>query len=161
MNTRRQETSTWWEATVPHSGVSQNTSIGNAYAVLSNPEKRRQYEQCGDVAAADNAPQQTTGHPHHSYHRNFTKDFEADISPEELFNTFFGGKFPKGNIHMYSNRGATYSHMYQQRKRRPNERRGAEAEEDQSQVGGVFISSAGGCSQSSFHSSVHLLQFLL
>ncbi|KAL4659855.1 hypothetical protein GN956_G1042 [Arapaima gigas] len=108
-------------------------AIGNAYAVLSNPEKRRQYEQCGDVAAADNAPQQTTGHPHHSYHRNFTKDFEADISPEELFNTFFGGKFPKGNIHMYSNRGATYSHMYQQRKRRPNERRGAEAEEDQSQ----------------------------
>uniref|UniRef100_A0A8C9S7B7 DnaJ (Hsp40) homolog, subfamily C, member 18 n=2 Tax=Scleropages formosus TaxID=113540 RepID=A0A8C9S7B7_SCLFO len=108
-------------------------AIGNAYAVLSNPEKRRQYDQCGDVAPADSASQTATGHPRRSYHRNFTMDFEADISPEELFNTFFGGKFPTGNIHVYTNRGAAYSHFYQPRRRRQNERRGVEVEEDRSQ----------------------------
>ncbi|KAJ8348832.1 hypothetical protein SKAU_G00274210 [Synaphobranchus kaupii] len=65
---------------------------------------------------------------HGGHHRNFYRDFEADISPEELFNAFFGGRFPTGNIHVYSNRGATYAHYYQPRRRRMNERR--EEEED-------------------------------
>lgn len=55
------------------------SAIGNAYAVLSNPEKRRQYDQYGEERS------------HPSRHR---RDFEADISPEDLFNMFFGGGFP-------------------------------------------------------------------
>uniref|UniRef100_A0A3Q3B548 DnaJ heat shock protein family (Hsp40) member B12a n=1 Tax=Kryptolebias marmoratus TaxID=37003 RepID=A0A3Q3B548_KRYMA len=56
-------------------------AIGNAYAVLSNAEKRRQYDQYGEERT------------HPSRHRHH-HDFEADISPEDLFNMFFGGGFP-------------------------------------------------------------------
>ncbi|XP_051902736.1 dnaJ homolog subfamily C member 18 [Hippocampus zosterae] len=105
-------------------------AIGNAYAVLSNPEKKRQYDQYGDQSAAESAPQHTT---HHRHYRNFHRDFEADISPEELFNIFFGGRFPTGNIHVYTNQGASYSQFYQPRRRRAYERRKDVAEEKPSQ----------------------------
>ncbi|XP_061660386.1 dnaJ homolog subfamily C member 18 isoform X4 [Syngnathoides biaculeatus] len=106
-------------------------AIGNAYAVLSNPEKRQQYDQYGDQSpAAESASQPTT---HHRHYRNFHRDFEADISPEELFNIFFGGRFPTGNVHVYTNQGASYSQFYQPRRRRPYERREDVAEDNPSQ----------------------------
>ncbi|KAA0720199.1 DnaJ -like protein subfamily C member 18 [Triplophysa tibetana] len=109
-------------------------AIGNAYAVLSNPEKRQQYDQYGDQSPADTSSQ-NSAQPRHTYahHRNFTRDFEADISPEELFNIFFGGRFPTGNIHVYTNRGASYANYYQPRRRRTFERRDEEVEESRSQ----------------------------
>ncbi|XP_046899180.1 dnaJ homolog subfamily C member 18 [Hypomesus transpacificus] len=105
-------------------------AIGNAYAVLSNPEKRLQYDQYGEQAPSDGPP---GAHARHAPHRSFNRDFEADISPEELFNIFFGGRFPTGNIHVYTNQGATYSNFYQPRRRRPYERREEEVEENRSQ----------------------------
>ena len=39
-----------------------------------------------------------------------------------------------GNIHVYTNQGATYSNFYQPRRRRPYERREEEVEENRSQV---------------------------
>ncbi|XP_037124920.1 dnaJ homolog subfamily C member 18 isoform X2 [Syngnathus acus] len=105
-------------------------AIGNAYAVLSNPDKRQQYDQYGDQSTAESAPQHTT---HHRHHRNFHRDFEADISPEELFNIFFGGRFPTGNIHVYTNQGASYSEFYKPRRRRTYERREDVAEDNPSQ----------------------------
>ncbi|KAG8008584.1 DnaJ-like protein subfamily B member 14 [Nibea albiflora] len=107
-------------------------AIGNAYAVLSNPEKRQQYDQYGDQSASVNTPQQSS-HSRHGYHRSFHRDFEADISPEELFNIFFGGRFPTGNIHVYTPQGASYSQFYQPRRRRAYERREEVVEENQSQ----------------------------
>ncbi|XP_051955532.1 dnaJ homolog subfamily C member 18-like isoform X1 [Xyrauchen texanus] len=109
-------------------------AIGNAYAVLSNPEKRLQYDQCGDQAAADTSSH-PSAQPRHAYghYRSFNQDFDADISPEELFNLFFGGRFPTGNIHVYTNRGASYAHYYQPRRRRTYERREEEVEESHSQ----------------------------
>ncbi|XP_041657061.1 dnaJ homolog subfamily C member 18 [Cheilinus undulatus] len=107
-------------------------AIGNAYAVLSNPEKRQQYDQYGDQSAPCSAPQHSS-HSRHGYHRNFHRDFEADISPEELFNIFFGGRFPTGNIHVYTNQGASYSQFYQPRRRRAYERREEVVEDNQSQ----------------------------
>ncbi|KAM4619716.1 dnaJ homolog subfamily C member 18 [Polymixia lowei] len=107
-------------------------AIGNAYAVLSNPEKRQQYDQYGEQPSTSAAHQ----HPaqgHHGHYRSFNRDFEADISPEELFNIFFGGRFPTGNIHVYTNRGASYSQFYQPRRRRTYERREEEPEENRSQ----------------------------
>ncbi|XP_067285572.1 dnaJ homolog subfamily B member 12b [Pseudorasbora parva] len=65
-------------------------AIGNAYAVLSNVEKRRQYDQFGEERSR-------------SSQNNNNTQFEADISPEDLFNMFFGGGFPSSNVHMYSN----------------------------------------------------------
>lgn len=89
------------------------TAIGNAYAVLSNPEKRQQYDQYGDQSASS-APQQST-HSRHGHYRSFHRDFEADISPEELFNIFFGGRFPTGMsqlseylFHLLKNRDIIY-----------------------------------------------------
>ncbi|CAG00541.1 unnamed protein product, partial [Tetraodon nigroviridis] len=108
------------------------TAIGNAYAVLSNPEKRQQYDQYGDQPAAFSAPEHSSrSRPAH--YRTFHRDFEADISPEELFNIFFGGRFPTGNIHVYTNQGASYSQFYQPRRRRAYERREEVVEENRSQ----------------------------
>ncbi|KAM9331559.1 dnaJ homolog subfamily B member 14 [Gastrophryne carolinensis] len=76
--------------------------IGNAYAVLSNPEKRKQYDLSG---SEDHV---------HTNHRNggfdYHRGFEADITPEDLFNMFFGGGFPSANVRTYSNGRTTYSH---------------------------------------------------
>lgn len=58
------------------------TAIGNAYAVLSNANKRRQYDQCGDERT----------NPSRQGPEN--ENFEPDISPEDLFNMFFGGGYP-------------------------------------------------------------------
>lgn len=79
--------------------VAHCAAIGNAYAVLSNPEKRQQYDQYGDQSPADTSSHNSAQSRHaYTHHRNFTRDFEADISPEELFNIFFGGRFPTGLI---------------------------------------------------------------
>ncbi|GAB5570609.1 dnaJ homolog subfamily B member 12 isoform X1 [Prionailurus iriomotensis] len=65
--------------------------IGNAYAVLSNPEKRKQYDLTGNEEQACN---------HQNNGRfNFHRGCEADITPEDLFNIFFGGGFPSACIH--------------------------------------------------------------
>ncbi|KAM9364581.1 dnaJ homolog subfamily B member 12a isoform 1-T1 [Pholidichthys leucotaenia] len=79
-------------------------AIGNAYAVLSNAEKRRQYDQYGE---------QRTQPGRHRHHR----DFEADISPEDLFNMFFGGGFPASNVHVYRNGRMHFAHHNRQERR--------------------------------------------
>ncbi|XP_073729450.1 dnaJ homolog subfamily B member 12a [Misgurnus anguillicaudatus] len=86
-------------------------AIGNAYAVLSNTEKRRQYDVYGEEKAN---PSQ-----HRTYHRNF----EADISPEDLFNMFFGGGFPTSNVHVYSNGRMRFAHQHRH-ERREHQREG-------------------------------------
>ncbi|XP_062867870.1 dnaJ homolog subfamily C member 18 [Trichomycterus rosablanca] len=109
-------------------------AIGNAYAVLSNSEKRQQYDQYGEQGATETASHSSAQPRYtHAYHRTFHRDFEPDISPEELFNIFFGGRFPTGNIHVYTNRGASYSQFYQPRRRRAFERREEEVQENRSQ----------------------------
>ncbi|XP_067409817.1 dnaJ homolog subfamily B member 14 isoform X2 [Emydura macquarii macquarii] len=81
--------------------------IGNAYAVLSNPEKRKQYDLTGSEEQACNLP----GNGRFNFHRGC----EADITPEDLFNMFFGGAFPSGSVHSFSNGRAGYSHPNQHR----------------------------------------------
>ncbi|KAM3862988.1 dnaJ homolog subfamily B member 12a [Diretmus argenteus] len=86
-------------------------AIGNAYAVLSNTEKRRQYDQYGEERS------------HPSRHRNQRHDFEADISPEDLFNMFFGGGFPSSNVHVYRN-GRMHFGQQNRQERREQQRDG-------------------------------------
>ncbi|KYO39207.1 dnaJ-like protein subfamily C member 18 [Alligator mississippiensis] len=83
-------------------------AIGNAFAVLSNPEKRLRYDQFGN--------DEETFSTAHAKHYNYYREFEADITPEEIFNMFFGGHFPTGNIHMFSN-VTTDAHYYPRRHR--------------------------------------------
>jgi len=55
--------------------------IGVAYAVLSDGDKRASYDNFGDEDAADAQPQR----------RRYTyAQYEDDISPEDIFNMFFG-----------------------------------------------------------------------
>ncbi len=61
--------------------------IGNAYAVLSNPDKKRQY----DVSGGED-PNSPSNNAHGGF--DFHRGFESDITPEDLFNMFFGGGFP-------------------------------------------------------------------
>lgn len=82
-------------------------AIGNAYAVLSNPEKRKQYDQFGEEKV----------NPSRHGHSDFHRGFEADISPEDLFNMFFGGGFPTSNVHVYSNGRMRYTHAQRQDRR--------------------------------------------
>lgn len=63
-------------------------AIGNAFAVLSNPEKRLRYDEFGT-----DQEHVSTGQ---ARHYNYYTEFEADITPEEIFNVFFGGHFPTG-----------------------------------------------------------------
>jgi len=56
------------------------SAIGNAFATLSDKEKRRRYDLYGE----EEARQPSRSHSHHN-------GFEAEVSPEELFNMFFGG----------------------------------------------------------------------
>ncbi|KAM4709276.1 dnaJ homolog subfamily B member 14 [Discoglossus pictus] len=80
--------------------------IGNAYAVLSNPEKRRQYDLTGSEEHVHN------NHSNGGF--DFHRGFEADITPEDLFNMFFGGGFPSGSVHSFSNGRTRYSHHQHQ-----------------------------------------------
>ncbi|XP_034040866.1 dnaJ homolog subfamily B member 12a [Thalassophryne amazonica] len=79
-------------------------AIGNAYAVLSNTDKRRQYDQYGEERSQPNR------HRHH-------REFEADISPEDLFNMFFGGGFPSSNVHVYRNGRMHFAQQNRQERR--------------------------------------------
>nr|XP_017196578.1 dnaJ homolog subfamily C member 18 isoform X1 [Oryctolagus cuniculus] len=100
-------------------------AIGNAFAVLSNPDKRLRYDEYGDEQVTFTAPRAR------SY--NYYRDFEADITPEELFNIFFGGHFPTGNIHMFSN-VTDDTHYYRRRHRRERTQTQKEEEEEKPQT---------------------------
>ncbi|XP_023370404.1 dnaJ homolog subfamily C member 18 [Otolemur garnettii] len=100
-------------------------AIGNAFAVLSNPDKRLRYDEYGDEQATVTAPR---ARPY-----NYYRDFEADITPEELFNVFFGGHFPTGNIHMFSN-VTDDTRYYRRRHRHERTQTRKEEEEDKPQT---------------------------
>ncbi|KAJ8675353.1 hypothetical protein QAD02_011139 [Eretmocerus hayati] len=68
-------------------------AIGNAVAVLTDVEKRKQYDLYGSDEDRISSSRQT--HTHY----NYTRGFEADITAEELFNMFFGG-FPQQEFYM-------------------------------------------------------------
>lgn len=63
--------------------------IGNAFTILSDQSKRRQYDLHGHESVTNN------------HRRHYHEEFESDISPEEVFNMFFGGGFPSGNVYSY------------------------------------------------------------
>ncbi|XP_068593072.1 dnaJ homolog subfamily B member 12b [Cebidichthys violaceus] len=83
-------------------------AIGNAYSLLSNASKRQQYDQYGEERR------------HPSRHGPDDGTFEPDISPEDLFNMFFGGGYPSSNANVYTNGRM----RYQRRERRERQRDG-------------------------------------
>jgi len=73
-------------------------AIGNAYAVLSNPDKKRQYDLYGDEAESSGR-----GHHRNRGHHEYedpSYGFQGDMTAEEIFNMFFGGGMPGGNVYV-------------------------------------------------------------
>ena len=87
-------------------------AIGNAFAVLSNAEKRRQYDVYG--ADADlNRPSSTARRRHYhsdQFEHDFSRGFESEMTAEELFNLFFGGGFGQGANVYHFNGGRVHAH---------------------------------------------------
>ncbi|XP_076318094.1 dnaJ homolog subfamily B member 12-like isoform X1 [Tachypleus tridentatus] len=96
-------------------------AIGNSFAVLSDPEKRKQYDLYGsEEVRARRRQNQSFQDGYYDYNRGF----EADMSAEELFNMFFGGGFPSGNV--YVRRGNRW-HNYRQQSEAQNDQSGYNA----------------------------------
>ncbi|KAF6024384.1 DNAJB12 [Bugula neritina] len=92
-------------------------SIGNAYAILSDSSKRKQYDLYGEEDV-HRPSSNRNGHHRHSH------SFEADISPEDLFNMFFSG-----SAFTYTSRQAERSRRHPHsafHHRRDRERQGSE-----------------------------------
>lgn len=71
-------------------------AIGNAVAILTDVEKRKQYDMYGpEEEISHNVP----GRQNHA-HYNYTRGFETDITAEELFSMFFGGGFQQQEFYM-------------------------------------------------------------
>ncbi|OAD59381.1 DnaJ like protein subfamily B member 12 [Eufriesea mexicana] len=70
-------------------------AIGNAVAILTDVEKRKQYDMYGPE---EERMQSAQTHQNHSH--NYTRGFETDITAEELFSMFFGGGFPQQEFYM-------------------------------------------------------------
>lgn len=75
-------------------------AIGNAFGVLSDVEKRKQYDVYGPIEEQQSRRHSHRGGRHHDYSRG---GFEADVSAEELFNMFFGGSFGGPNVYVRRN----------------------------------------------------------
>ncbi|XP_043276737.1 dnaJ homolog subfamily B member 12 [Venturia canescens] len=78
-------------------------AIGNAVAVLTDVEKRKQYDLYGSEEERMQSAHSRQTHPHY----NYTRGFEADITADELFNMFFGGGFPQQEF--YVRRGGRWT----------------------------------------------------
>lgn len=68
----------------------RRAEVSKAFQTLSDAEKRAHYDQFGDE---EEAPARQFRRQHHG-HGGFTHVYADELSPEDLFNMFFGGAFP-------------------------------------------------------------------
>merc|ERR1719210_783476 len=116
-------------------------AIGNAYAVLSDAEKKRQY----DLYGAEEPVRSRRSHQHGFYeYDDPSHGFQADMTAEEIFNMFFGGGMPGSSV--YVRRGGRW------------QRRGAEQQEEH---GGHHHHSAHYDNTSNFSAIFQLMPILL
>jgi len=80
-------------------------AIGNAYAVLSNTEKKRQYDLYGDEDATPSRSQQRRDGFYE--YEDPSHGFQGDMTAEEIFNMFFGGGMPGSSV--YVRRGGRWT----------------------------------------------------
>ena len=73
-------------------------AIGNAYAVLSDADKKRQYDLYGD----EEPVRSRRSHHHHGFYEydDPSHGFQADMTAEEIFNMFFGGGMPGSSVYV-------------------------------------------------------------
>ncbi|XP_064551251.1 dnaJ homolog subfamily B member 12 [Drosophila montana] len=78
-------------------------TLSNAAGVLTDVEKRKNYDLYG-INESQSGHGNRAGHHGHGQHYNDYGGFQADISPEELFNMFFNGGFSQQNVYMRQQR---------------------------------------------------------
>jgi len=95
-------------------------AIGNAFAVLSDAEKRKQYDLYGPEQVQQSSSSGRRGR-HGFYEHDPTHGFESDMTAEEIFNMFFGGGFPGQTVYVRRGdptsrfrQGAHYQRHYHQ-----------------------------------------------
>ncbi|XP_052858635.1 dnaJ homolog subfamily B member 12 isoform X1 [Drosophila gunungcola] len=78
-------------------------SLGNAAAVLTDAEKRKNYDLYG-INDSHSGHGNNGGGGHHRHGQSYEQQFPPDISAEELFNMFFNGGIPQQNVFMRQQR---------------------------------------------------------
>lgn len=73
-------------------------AIGNAVAVLTDAEKRKQYDLHGPESPSN--PRMSGRHQGGYHTHGYTRGFEAEATADELFNMFFGTGFSGGNVYV-------------------------------------------------------------
>nr|CAD2193076.1 unnamed protein product [Meloidogyne enterolobii] len=87
-------------------------ALGNAYAVLSDSKKREDYDRFGSEDQGITHRNHRHHHRHHHsefYEFDVNRGFEAEMSPEDIFEMFFGGAFSNTTM----NRRRTQFHFRQ------------------------------------------------
>lgn len=81
-------------------------ALGNAAGVLTDAEKRKNYDLYGINESHSGGNSASNHHGHNQYYNEYgySRGFQADISAEELFNMFFNGGFPQQNVYMRQQR---------------------------------------------------------
>lgn len=88
-------------------------AVGNAAAILTDTEKRKQYDLYGINQPLSNGQPASgngtagggmRGNNFYTSEFGYANGFQADVSAEELFNIFFGGGFPQQSMYMRSQR---------------------------------------------------------
>lgn len=86
-------------------------AIGNAYAVLSEPEKKRQYDLYGEEEGSSSRGHRRTNRGGFYEYEDPSHGFQGDMTAEEIFNMFFGGGMPDGSV--YTRRGGRWQRQGQ------------------------------------------------
>jgi len=87
--------------------------VGKAYAVLSDQDKRDSYDRYG----ADGPQVQSNFSRGGTRHYHQGGYYDDDFNPEDIFNMFFGGGMPTGNVrrhHFRFNAGHQHQRRHQQ-----------------------------------------------
>jgi len=77
--------------------------IGTAFAVLSDPDKKARYDEYGETLEPSRIGRRQ--------YNEFEREFE-DISPEDIFNMFFGGGYPTGRVYVHRRNRPSHRHHH-------------------------------------------------
>jgi len=100
-------------------------TISNAYGVLSDPDKRRRYDQYGAEG-----PQRMSRQSSSNYYSDMHHGFEQEFDPEDIFNMFFGGMGGGTRVYTFGPGGGLYRRQRQHPAHRQYHQQHAQGDEN-------------------------------